>query len=110
MREGAYHRRHIAFRYVIEDTPVLTHSVKINQLEGIPGSGIPEGTFVKNSDKRSLTSLPSPRLLFIAFITSHRSPPGAPLSERFYSVSRSCEPSVSWFAVYTMCNETVKRS
>ena len=25
----------------------------------------------------------------------------------FYTVSRSCEPSVSWFAVYRMCNETV---
>ena len=28
----------------------------------------------------------------------------------FYTVSRSCEPSVSWFAVYRMCNETVRRS
>ena len=46
--------------------------------EGIPGSGIPERTFVKNSYKRSRTSLPSPPLLFIAFFTSHRSP----LSER----------------------------
>ena len=25
----------------------------------------------------------------------------------FYTVSRSCEPSVSWFAIYRMCNETV---
>ena len=25
----------------------------------------------------------------------------------FHTVSRSCEPSVSWFAVYRMCNETV---
>ena len=25
-------------------------------------------------------------------------------------LSRSCEPSVSWFAVYRMCNETVTRS
>ena len=56
----------------------MTHSVKINQSKGIPGSGIPEGTFVKNSYKRSLTSLPSPPLLFIAFFTLHRSP----LSER----------------------------
>ena len=38
----------------------------------------PERTFVKNSYKRSRTSLPSPPLLFIAFFTSHRSP----LSER----------------------------
>ena len=52
--------------------------VKINQSEGIPGSGIPERTFVKNSYKRSRTSLPSPPLLFIAFSTPHRSP----LSER----------------------------
>ena len=28
----------------------------------------------------------------------------------FYTVSRSCEPSVSWFVVYRMCNETVTRS
>ena len=28
----------------------------------------------------------------------------------FYTVSRSCEPSVSWFAVNKMCNETVTRS
>ena len=50
----------------------------INQSQGIPGSGIPERTFVKNSYKRSRTSLPSPPLLFIAFSTPHRSP----LSER----------------------------
>ena len=64
----------IAFLTVIEDAPLLTQTVKINQSEGIPGSGIPEGTFVKNSYKRSRTSLPSRPLLFIAFFTSHRSP------------------------------------
>ena len=69
---------HIAFLAVIEDAPLLTKTVKINQSEGIPGSGIPERTFVKNSYKRSRTSLPSPPLLFIAFFASHRSP----LSER----------------------------
>ena len=63
---------------MIEDAPLLTKTVKINQSEGIPGSGIPERTFVKNSYKRSRTSVPSPPLLFIAFFTSHRSP----LSER----------------------------
>ena len=63
---------------MIEDAPLLTKTVKINQSEGIPGSGIPERTFVKNSYKRSRTSLPSPPLLLIAFFTSHRSP----LSER----------------------------
>ena len=63
---------------MIEDAPLLTKTVKINQSEGIPGSGIPERTFVKNSYKRSRTSLPSPPLLFIAFFTPHRSP----LSER----------------------------
>ena len=63
---------------MIEDAPLLTKTVKINQSEGIPGSGIPERTFVKNSYKRFRTSLPSPPLLFIAFFTSHRSP----LSER----------------------------
>ena len=63
---------------MIEDAPLLTKTVKINQSEGIPGSGIPERTFVKNSYKRSHTSLPSPPLLFIGFFTSHRSP----LSER----------------------------
>ena len=72
------HHRHIAFLAVIEDAPLLTKTVKINQSEGIPGSGIPERTFVKNSYKRSRTSLPSPPLLFIAFFTSHRSA----LSER----------------------------
>ena len=66
--------RHIAFLAVIEDAPLLTKTVKINQSEGIPGSGIPERTFVKNSYKRSRTSLPSPPLLFIAFFTLHRSP------------------------------------
>ena len=72
------HHRHIAFLSVIEDAPLLTKTVKINQSEGVPGSGIPERTFVKNSYKRSRTSLPSPPLLFSAFFTSHRSP----LSER----------------------------
>ena len=72
------HHRHIAFLALIEDAPLLTKTVKINQSEGIPGSGIPERTFVKNSYKRSRTSLPSPPLLFIAIFTSHRSP----LSER----------------------------
>ena len=42
-----------------------------------------ERTFVKNSYKRSRTSLPSPPLLFIAFFTSHRSP----LSERLEQAS-----------------------
>ena len=45
------HHRHIAFLAVIEDAPLLTKTVKINQSEGIPGSGIPERTFVKNSYK-----------------------------------------------------------
>ena len=63
---------------MIEDAPLLTKTVKINQSVGIPGSGTPERTFVQNSYKRSCTSLPSPPLLFIAFFTSHRSP----LSER----------------------------
>ena len=61
------HHRHIAFLSVIEDAPLLTKTVKINQSEGIPGSGIPERTFVKNSYKRSRTSLPSPPLRLIAF-------------------------------------------
>ena len=77
------HHRHIAFLAVIEDAPLLTKTVKINQSEGIPGSGIPERTFVKNSYKRSRTSLPSPPLLFIAIFTSHRSP----LSERLEQAS-----------------------
>ena len=68
---------------MIEDAPLLTKTVKINQSEGIPGSGIPERTFVKNSYKRSRTSLPSPLLLFIAIFTSHRSP----LSERLEEAS-----------------------
>ena len=72
------HNGHIAFLAVIEDAPLLTKTVKINQSEGIPGSGILERTSVKNSYKRSRTSLPSPPLLFIAFFTPHRSP----LSER----------------------------
>ena len=63
---------------MIEDAPLLTKTVKINQPEDIPGSGIPERTSVKNSYKNSRTSLPNPPLLFIAFFTSHRSP----LSER----------------------------
>ena len=72
------HHRHIAFLSGIEEAPLLTKTVKINHSEGIPGSGIPERTFVKNSYKNSRTSLPNPLLLFIAFFTSHRSP----LSER----------------------------
>ena len=68
------HHRHVAFLSVIENAPLLTKTVKINQSEGIPGSGIPERTFVKNSYKRSRTSLPSPPLLFIALFTLHRSP------------------------------------
>ena len=47
------HHRHIPFLAVIEDAPLLTKTVKIHQSEGIPGSGIPERTFVKNSYKRS---------------------------------------------------------
>ena len=69
----ACHHRHIAFLSVIEDAP-LTKTVKINQSEGIPGSGIPERAFVKNPYKCFCSSLPSPPLLFIAFFTSHRSP------------------------------------
>ena len=72
---------------MIEDAPLLTKTVKINQSEGIPGSGISERTFVKNSYKRSRTSLPSPPLLFIAFFTSHRSP----LSERLEQATSSLE-------------------
>ena len=68
------HHRHIAFLSAFEDAPLLTKTVKINQSEGIPGSGIPDRTFVKNSCKRSRSCLPSPSLLFIAFFTSHRSP------------------------------------
>ena len=73
-----FHHLDITFLSVIKDAPLLTKTVKINQSEGIPGSGVPECTFVKNSYKRSHTSLPSPPLLFITFFTSHRSP----LSER----------------------------
>ena len=72
------HNSHIAFLAVLGDASLLTKTVKINQSQGIPGSGIPECTFVKNSYKRSRTSLPSPPLLFIAFFTPHCSP----LSER----------------------------
>ena len=68
------HHRHIAFLSVIEDAPLLTKTVKINQSKGIPGSGIQERTFVKNSYKRSRTSLPSAPLLFVTVFTSHRSP------------------------------------
>ena len=49
-----------AFPSVIEDVSLLTKIVKINQSEGILGSGTPESTFVKNSYKRSHISLPSP--------------------------------------------------
>ena len=83
------HHRHIAFLSVIKDAPLLTKTVKINQSEGIPGSGIPERTFVKNSYKRSRTSLPSPPLLFIPFFTSHRST----LSERLEQATKSHAPS-----------------
>ena len=77
------HNSHIAFLGVIEDAPLLTKTVKINQSEGIPGSGVAERTFVKNSYKCSRTSLPSPPLLFIAFLTPHLSP----LSERLEQAS-----------------------
>ena len=68
------HHRHIAFLSEIEDAPLLTKTVKINQSKGIPGSGIQERTFVNNSYKRSRTSLPSAPLLFVTVFTSHRSP------------------------------------
>ena len=54
------HHRHIAFLSVIEDAPLLTKTVKINQSEGIPGSGIPERTFVKNSYKCPAPLFPVP--------------------------------------------------
>ena len=76
-----------SFLAVIEDAPLLTKTVKINQSEGIPGSGIPERAFVKNSYKRSRTSLPSSPLLFIAFFTSHRSPLSERLEQATHSVS-----------------------
>ena len=38
------HHRHIAFLSVIEDAPLLTKTVKINQSEGVTGSGILERT------------------------------------------------------------------
>ena len=79
------HHRHIAFLSVIEDAPLLTKTVKINQSEGILGSGIPERSFVKNSYKRSRTSLPSLPLRLIAFFTSHCSP----LSERLEQATPS---------------------
>ena len=85
-RRVCYHR-HIAFLAVIEDAPLLTKTVKINQSEGISGSGIPERAFVKNSYKRSRTSLPSFPLLFIAFFTSHRSPLSERLEQATHSVS-----------------------
>ena len=73
---------------MIEDAPLLTKTVKINQSEGIPGSGILERTFVKNSYKRFRTSLPSPPLLCIAFFNPHRSP----LSERLeQAIKRSSD-------------------
>ena len=73
----------------MEDAPLLTKTVKMNQSEGIPGSGIPERTFLKNSYKRSRTSLPSPPLFFIAFFTLHRSP----LSERLEQAITVCSSS-----------------
>ena len=91
----------IPFLSVIEDAPLLTKTVKINQSEGIPGSGIPERTFVKNSYKRSRTSLPSPPLLFIAFFTSHRSPS----SERLEKATIREKYAYSYFDV--LCYETV---
>ena len=63
--------------------------VKINQSEGIPGSGILERTFVKNSYKRSLTSLPSPPLLFI--FTLHRSPLSERLEQAIHVVTQGRE-------------------
>ena len=78
------HHRHIAFLSVIKDAPLLTKTVKINQSEGIPESGIPNALL-----KYSRTSLPSPPLLFIPFFTSHRST----LSERLEQATKSHAPS-----------------
>ena len=68
------HHGHIAFLAVIEDAPLLTETVKINKSEGIPGSGIPERTFVNNSYKRSHHLSPQSPSTF------HRSLYFAPLS------------------------------
>jgi len=62
------HHRHIAFLSVIEDAPLLTKTVKINQSEGIPGSGISERTFVKNSYKNSRISSPQSSSTFHRFL------------------------------------------
>jgi len=43
-------------------------------------------------------------------VPSKKKNKGGNLYHVTYTVSRSCEPSVSWFAVYRMCNETVARS
>ena len=80
--------RHIAFFSVIEHSPLLTKTVKINQSEGIPRSGIPEHTFVKDSYKRSRTFLPSPLLL--SSLSSHRSP----LSELLEQAKRASKTDV----------------
>ena len=78
-----------------------TKTVKINQSEGIPGSGIPERTFVKDSYKRSRTSLSSPPLLFIAFFTSHRSPLSERLEEASWSYARN--PPINCVAEGSVC-------
>ena len=57
-------RRHIAFLVCVSNARVLTKSVKIDQLEGIPDSGIPERPFVKFAHRRSLAS--SPAIFFLS--------------------------------------------
>ena len=56
----------------------MTEDVKIDQSEGISGSGIPEEAFVKNVYRRSFFRSPNPPRLFFA----PRSLRIAPLTER----------------------------
>ena len=59
-------RRHIAFLVCVSNASVLTKSVKIDQSEGIPDSGIPERPFVKFAHRQSLAS--SPALFYLFFL------------------------------------------
>ena len=61
-------RSHIAFRIKIEDARVLTKDVKIDQSEGVSGSGILEEAFVKNVPRHSLFCSPHSPWLFFSLV------------------------------------------
>ena len=85
------HHRHIAFLSVIKDAPLLTKTVKINQSEGVPESGIPNALLIKIP-----TSIPaplSPVPLYFSSLSLLRTMHRSTLSERLEQATKSHAPS-----------------